>query len=176
MKEQKWLAQKEEWKQKECEKKKARKKNRKKLIREGVIVDDKKANKKRKLHEIEFHGTVVIDVAFEDQMTPKELKSLVTQLLFSYGANNKADKPVRLYITGMGPQLKEQLKKMEGFPNWKIFVEQRDYLEVFPKETLVYLTSESDNVMTTMENDKVYVIGGIVDHNRLKGITFKKSK
>ena len=43
------------------------------------------------------------------------------------------------------------------------------YDECFEKEKIVYLTSESDAVLDKMEDDKVYVIGGLVDHNQHKG-------
>jgi tRNA (guanine9-N1)-methyltransferase len=41
-------------------------------------------------------------------------------------------------------------------------------MELFPKEKLVYLTGDSPNVLEDIEEDKVYIIGAIVDHNRLK--------
>jgi hypothetical protein len=34
---------------------------------------------------------------------------------------------------------------------------------------IVYLIAESNNVLTQLDDHSVYVIGGIVDHNRLKG-------
>lgn len=41
-------------------------------------------------------------------------------------------------------------------------------MDLFKKEDLIYLTSESDNVIQKIEPDKAYIIGAIVDHNRLK--------
>lgn len=38
------------------------------------------------------------------------------------------------------------------------------------RDQIVYLTAESDTVITALDKDKVYVIGGIVDHNRMKGL------
>jgi tRNA (guanine9-N1)-methyltransferase len=41
---------------------------------------------------------------------------------------------------------------------------------------LVYLTADSENLITDLDTDKVYVIGGIVDHNRHKLLTYNKAK
>ena len=38
------------------------------------------------------------------------------------------------------------------------------------------MTSEAKDVLESIEEDKVYIVGGLVDHNRLKGITYEKAK
>ena len=35
--------------------------------------------------------------------------------------------------------------------------------ELFPREDIVYLTPDSDQVLQSVQEDKVYVIGGLVD-------------
>ena len=44
------------------------------------------------------------------------------------------------------------------------------YLNVFPQEKIVYLTSESENIIEELNYDSVYIIGGLVDHNSKKVI------
>ena len=45
----------------------------------------------------------------------------------------------------------------------------RNLSELFSKDEIVYLTAESPTVLSRLEQGHVYVIGGIVDHNRIKG-------
>lgn len=49
---------------------------------------------------------------------------------------------------------------------------EKNYLDVFPKEKIYYLTSESDNIIENFEEDTYYIIGGIVDHNQYKVYLF----
>ena len=52
----------------------------------------------------------------------------------------------------------------------------RDYMSLFEKGKLVYLTADSPNVLKSLDREKVYIIGGIVDHNRMKGCTYAKAQ
>lgn len=45
--------------------------------------------------------------------------------------------------------------------------------ELWRPQDIVYLTADSDNVLQTLDNNKIYVIGGLVDHNSHKGFVLK---
>lgn len=133
--------------------------------------------KRRKLTEEHLaNQKVVLDVAFDDDMTDKEIRSLASQITHLYGKNRVVEHPLRIYLTNFGGKLKTNLEALNGFPNWKgITTDSRSYIDMFPKERLVYLTAESEESITELNEDDIYIIGGLVDHNRLKGICFDKA-
>ena len=64
------------------------------------------------------------------------------------------------------------------YQNWHgVHTYSEDFTDIpaLKKKKLVYLTADSDELLTTFDPDCAYIIGGIVDRNRLKGITLKKA-
>ena len=45
-----------------------------------------------------------------------------------------------------------------------------------PEQKLIYLTGDSPNTITTLDNDTTYIIGGIVDRNRLKRAAINRAE
>ena len=82
--------------------------------------------------------------------------------------------------------MRTRLDKISGFPeSWSGCtvtpndIHETDYL--WPTDDgkihdIVYLTSDSKNVIDVLDNDTTYVIGGIVDRNRLKNTTLLKAE
>uniref|UniRef100_A0A0B7A077 tRNA (guanine(9)-N(1))-methyltransferase n=1 Tax=Arion vulgaris TaxID=1028688 RepID=A0A0B7A077_9EUPU len=116
---------------------------------------------------------VVLDLSLDEYMAEKDVNSLACQLQHSYSANRRAENPMQLYLCGLGGKTKQRLDDIGDYNGWDIHKETRDYEQLFPKESLIYLSSESTNVLTTLSEDKVYIIGGLVDHNRHKGLCHK---
>uniref|UniRef100_A0A3P8YKK3 tRNA methyltransferase 10 homolog A n=1 Tax=Esox lucius TaxID=8010 RepID=A0A3P8YKK3_ESOLU len=121
---------------------------------------------------------LVIDCSFDSLMMFKDVRKLHKQIQRCYAVNRRALHPVQFYLTSLGGQLKQNMDKTdEGWVNWKeIMVRTEAYHEVMGKEELVYLTSDSPNVLAELDETKAYVIGGLVDHNHHKGITFERAK
>jgi len=112
---------------------------------------------------------------FDDKMSDREIKSLVQQLGYVYSTNKKSEQPANLCITGIGPRTEQQLKKL-NYDKWRVPFKKEDYINLYPKEEFVYLTADATDVMTSVESKYVYIIGGIVDRNRYKMITYDKAK
>jgi len=145
---------------------------------------------------------ICIDCGFEDQMNFKEQNSLASQLRYCYAQNKRSENPVFMSVSGMSEtgNTFSQLKKVNGFPEqWlsRAFSHSSEPLEkmhgvvvgsggddddgeksapTIDTSKIVYLTSDSGNILEHLDDSKVYVIGGIVDRNRLKGTTMKKAQ
>lgn len=106
-------------------------------------------------------------------MVNREASSLCSQIMRCYSANRRAEKPFNLEVSGLASSVGQHFASM--YPEhikWDMSFSQEHFLSSHPdKEKIVYLTPDTDDVLETIEADKVYIIGGIVDKNRFKGKT-----
>lgn len=98
--------------------------------------------------------------------------------MYCYAMNGRCETPAHLWLAGYQGEMQNLLEKTPGYDKWLIEKESRPYIEAFQdqKENLVYLTADSENVLDELDPKKVYIIGGLVDRNRWKGITMNKAK
>lgn len=106
-------------------------------------------------------------------MVNREASSLCSQIMRCYSANRRAEKPFNLEVCGLAGSVGERFTSM--YPEhikWDMSFSQEHFLTTHPdKDKIVYLTPDTDAVLETIDADKVYIIGGIVDKNRFKGKT-----
>ncbi|PON90296.1 tRNA (guanine-N1-)-methyltransferase [Trema orientale] len=121
---------------------------------------------------------IIIDLEFSHLMTPSEINSLVQQIMYCYAVNGRCTNPGHLWLTGLAGEMGSQLQRLPGFDKWIIEKEKQSYIEALQdqKENLVYLTADSETVLEEFDPKKMYIIGGLVDRNRWKGITMKKAQ
>ena len=81
----------------------------------------------------------------------------------------------RFKIRKIKGKTRELLEK-SGLSNWDVHLNEKSYQEIFDglvtKENIIYLTSDSPNELADFEEDKVYIIGGLVDHNHHKSLCY----
>eukprot|EP00760_Papus_ankaliazontas_P001912 PhM_4_TR10731/c0_g2_i1/m.67339/K15445/TRMT10A, TRM10, RG9MTD2; tRNA (guanine9-N1)-methyltransferase len=120
---------------------------------------------------------VVIDLDFEDVMTPKEAKSTASQCVLSYSICRGHEFRLfpRFIGAPSGGEVERILLAYPGAERWVVRPEPAKITEVFPPERLVYLTADTETVLWDLVPSDVYVIGGFVDRNRHKGLTAKKA-
>ncbi|XP_053393225.1 tRNA methyltransferase 10 homolog A-like isoform X2 [Mercenaria mercenaria] len=183
------LKKKEKWEQVKSQKRKAEKerhKARKRACRERgeEVGPTRKQLRHNKMSKSNCKIKVVVDCDFDDYMAEKvcdfddymaekDIKMLVKQLQYSYSANRRAENPLQFYCCGVNGKTKERLENIGDYKGWDIRFHSESYTDKFEKSSIVYLSSESTNILQTLEEDKVYVIGGLVDHNHHKGLCHK---
>lgn len=119
---------------------------------------------------------IAIDLSFDDLMNDRDMLKLLKQVQRTYSINRRAEHPVQLYITSFGSKAKSKLQEIQlNYQQWDIHIKTEPYSEVFNKEDVIYLTSDSPNVLSEVDESKAYIIGGLVDHNHHKGICYKQA-
>ncbi|XP_036117208.1 tRNA methyltransferase 10 homolog B isoform X2 [Molossus molossus] len=104
---------------------------------------------------------------------------LAGQLRRLYGSNKKADRPFWICLTGFttdSPLYEECLRMNDGFSSYLLDITEEDCFSLFPLETLVYLTPDSEHALEDVDLDKVYILGGLVDESIQKKVTFQKAR
>lgn len=119
---------------------------------------------------------VCVDAGWGGAMGERERRSLARQLAYAYSSVRKAAEaglePIALSVVGVDTALRESLTSVAaGWESWPIAVSPRSLQDVHPSARIVYLTHDSDTVLRTIDPAAVYVVGGLVDRNRLKGAT-----
>ena len=137
---------------------------------------------------------VIIDCDFEHLMNERGIKSMVRQIVDLYSINKISTNPFRVILYGVGKQIKEGLEKSdyknwigieiyfkEDFPSFDKFIEEILYKDDKRplndiKNNIYYLSADSENNIFNVDNQSTYIIGGIVDRNKYKGLSLNKAK
>ncbi|KDP35519.1 hypothetical protein JCGZ_08957 [Jatropha curcas] len=140
---------------------------------------EERENKIQRLTEAKSNGQkIVIDLEFSHLMTSSEIHSLVQQIMYCYAVNGRCATPGLLWLTGCAGEMESQLQRLPGFDKWIIEKESRSYIEALQdqKENLVYLTADAETELDELDLKRIYIVGGLVDRNRWKGLTMKKAQ
>ena len=110
---------------------------------------------------------IVFDFQFDHLCRyEKYLRSLILQMITAYGDNLKYRDPFRMFFANF----KKDSKFSNGLQNRNIDLDkhiiiesEKSYLDLFPKNKLVYLSPHADVEMKEVDEDKVYIIGVLAD-------------
>ncbi|KAF8915419.1 guanine-1-methyltransferase-domain-containing protein [Mucidula mucida] len=188
----KYAAMKLERRAREKEAKKEKKRARAEQITNGEINEDDEEEKKRqkKKPRLHFGGKVVVDLGFDDKMSEKEIQSLCSQLAYTYSANRQASYPFSLVFSSLNGRTLTRLENTgdAAHTRWSNTEWwQEDYHKLWStssdsqssdeiKRNVVYLTADTQDELTELRSDEIYIIGGLVDRNRYKNLCFDKAQ
>ena len=181
MKRETWLEGRAERRKEEKKKKKAKmEKARAEGKYETTFSQHRKRLKQMKMVDSGCKIRVALDYSFGHLMNQRDCGKSLKQLMHCYAINRRLENPMQMFVTGFVGQCESEMKKHSGYENWDCHFSKESYTEVFghlPKNNIVYLTSESENVVgDSLDESKVYVIGGLVDHNNQKGLCYDLAK
>lgn len=128
-----------------------------------------------------FNQPLVFDLTYESNMSRRELENAVSQLMEVEGWNRRANEPFHLHFCNLQPDgaYKKELLKRYGAEAWsRLFItcSDRQHVDMFPREQLVYLTADSPNVLRTFDHSKIYIIGALVDRSIQSGLSLANAK
>ncbi|XP_034048469.1 tRNA methyltransferase 10 homolog C [Thalassophryne amazonica] len=130
---------------------------------------------------MQFGQPLIFDMSYESNMNSRELANSVSQLMDAEAWNRRAAEPFHLYYCNLQPDgayAKQLVKRYtaEGWNRLLLTCTDRQHVDVFPRENLVYLTADSPNVLHTYDHTKVYIIGAMVDRSIQPGVTLASAK
>ncbi|XP_039991551.1 tRNA methyltransferase 10 homolog C [Xiphias gladius] len=128
-----------------------------------------------------FDQPLVFDMSYDSHMSRREVENTVSQLMEVEGWNRRATEPYHLHYCNLQPggAYEKELLKRYGAEAWNrllITSSDRQHVDLFPRERLVYLTADSPNVLRTFDHSKVYIIGALVDRSIQSGLSLANAK
>ena len=120
-----------------------------------------------------------IDFGHGAPCTLVEWKDMTKQTRRCYQHYRRSERPFQLHLLDMHHNdnfIKMMNIHAAGWEKWDLHMTQR--IEDMKEEgtELVYLTAEADETLDTVVPGRVYVIGGLVDRNRLPGVCSARAK
>ncbi|XP_047525609.1 mitochondrial ribonuclease P protein 1 homolog [Pieris napi] len=135
----------------------------------------------RALQALTYGQSVIIDCSYEEHMVNREILNAAKQLTYVFGDNRLHKEPFNLHLCNVNKEGKfmEQFKKnvpsLEE-PWFPLNIHTKSYLDLFPKDKLVYLTPHCREELTYFDHDAVYIIGCMVDKMNNEPHSLAKAK
>ena len=145
------------------------------------VLAEKKAAEQRLVEGKATGLNVVIDCGFEQQMNVKELKSLAQQLNYVHIRMKKSQNLFRLGLINYKGAFVD-ISKDRNIPNWDFAdLEPGDIQDYISKrglnsENVIYLSPDGEEEVQAFEDNKTYIIGGLVDNTVNLNQTKEKAK
>lgn len=103
--------------------------------------------------------------------SPNELATTETKQEVELGDAMEAERDVSVQ-----QPILSVLKDFEGFRKFPFPIhETAHWSDVYPREKVVFLTADAEEVLHQFENDTVYVVGAFVDHNQYKCLSYHRA-
>eukprot|EP00603_Paraphysomonas_imperforata_P002245 CAMPEP_0114418386 /NCGR_PEP_ID=MMETSP0103-20121206/3468_1 /TAXON_ID=37642 ORGANISM="Paraphysomonas imperforata, Strain PA2" /NCGR_SAMPLE_ID=MMETSP0103 /ASSEMBLY_ACC=CAM_ASM_000201 /LENGTH=268 /DNA_ID=CAMNT_0001586739 /DNA_START=108 /DNA_END=914 /DNA_ORIENTATION=+ len=117
---------------------------------------------------------VCIDLGFNDVNSPREQRSLVKQCTLAYAAIRNSTHGIALHISSLEGDVLSTLQA-QGVDQWHIRRHEKSVFDVFERDEIVMLSPDAEDVLQEIDQNKIYVVGGIVDRTVRNNLTLDKA-
>lgn len=156
------------------------------LHRNGIFIRIQKNTMSKTLEtlmvpHLPFAQKVALDFSFDHLMTPREMNKLSVDMKNVCRANRWSTTPLNLHFCSFDPEKNLSARLVWGLTKARKFdspyeFTQKPITDLFPKECIVYLSPEGDEVLDRIDHDAVYVIGALVDKVQQPGASSRRAK
>lgn len=135
----------------------------------------------RLLTAMMFGQKIVLDCSYDSLMVKRDSQNCAKQLMMTFAENRLHDDPFDLYLCNINresvtmQELNKFIKPMyeDHFP---LNITEKSYLDLFPKDKIVYLTPHCREELINYDHEAVYVIGAVVDKTSIGPVSLAKAK
>lgn len=133
----------------------------------------------RLAHAMQFGQPLVFDMDYEQYMRHQDCRNLVDQLLMTYSKNRDCLDPFHFVFTSLDrsgkvfPMLRQANLTGQHFMGT---MTDRSYLDLFPRERLVYLSPHANRTLKEVDANDIYIVGGFIDKACQKPVSLARAK
>ncbi|KAG4070297.1 hypothetical protein HA402_009860 [Bradysia odoriphaga] len=134
----------------------------------------------RLFRAMQYGEKLIFDCSYDEYMTVHEAKNAANQLGRSFSDNRKDREPFDLHFCNVNfnsVTMKNLERNMPTMRNkeFPMNLHECSYVDVFPKEQLLYLTPHCDDDLTEYDPNMIYIIGAMVDKQVQKPLSVGKA-
>ncbi|XP_060831928.1 mitochondrial ribonuclease P protein 1 homolog [Bombus pascuorum] len=128
-----------------------------------------------------YEPALVIDVSYDEYMTPHEKSACAKQLSYLFATNRFHISPFNVYFCNINKDsvLMNMVHKIIPSlydPDFPLNITSKSYLELFDKNKLVYLTPHTNTILEEFDGNSIYIIGAMVDKKTTIPLSYQKAK
>lgn len=127
-----------------------------------------------------FNQKFILDLDYDDNMEFHEIRLLCKQILYLHTYNKyHSEYPFDVHFCNAKinkPIMQNLPKFIQNYEKSMISFHEKSYLDLFPKNHLIYLSPHAEEPLLKYNCDDIYIVGGIVDKSCKLGLTSSKAK
>ncbi|XP_058835468.1 mitochondrial ribonuclease P protein 1 homolog [Topomyia yanbarensis] len=138
-------------------------------------------NNNKLIQAMRFGQNLVFDCSYDEYMNEKEMRNTAKQLMLCFAINRLHNEPFNIHHCNVDfnrttmKSLEKHLVQIRE-PSFPFNITEKSYLDLFPRERLVYLTPHCNNDLKEFSPDDVYIVGAMVDKSAQENISLGKAK